>query len=1187
MTTLVRPDTPSETNAGTRSGTPRKGSWWRKLAFVVACLLVLVLALPWIVAHSKLRNFVLGQVGRAAGLRGTLTAESASLGWFSTISIRGLRLADANGKTVASVQEFSSDRSLLRLALRPTNLGTLRADTPDLNLVIRRDGSNLEDVLGDLLRPSQPSASKSPNLSVVVVAGRIAVRDQMTKKRWRIDKLSIDAALASEPNPTLNVDLGAVFSGERRPGKLRLKMKWQASDDATSDVEEKAPSLGDADLALEIERLPLGIMQTLLRRVAPGTELTGNLSANLKGHWDDARGGKRAQGVKGRISGENLDLAGPWLGADRLQFEELDIPCEIVWKNDTLRIDVLQVACDAGQIACQGTIPRARRLLASESKAEFLEHLSHARGKIAGEVDLAELARLLPDTLRIRPGTDITSGRILLDVASVTDPKHVTWNASLEATRLVAIDRGREIVWDQPLRVNASIRRQGDAFEIPKLTCESDFLRLSGAGTRDDFQLQCSYDLTRLAKEVSRFADLGDTKLAGKGTAEMSWQLGRRERFQLEASLNVQNLELARPGASPWFEQQLSLRARGIGRMGDQRPESLQEGSLELVAGSDRASLRLAEPVKQLGAGTLWPLALELRGQLARWLSRAEPWIGRLPDWELDGNVELTGAGQWGDSTLALSRADLTIEQFRAWGGGFFIDEPRLELGGSGRCKYSEGTIDVPRLDLKTTAAAGQVTDFQCKWAGDGTLTLGGQLDLTGELGKLEDWLQDPVKAPTWRLAGRCRVKGELGQARRTTTARLNIEVDNLVVSPQEGRPWNEPRLELVAQGSYNQPRDHALLDQFQIKSKALQLQAKGDIERLSTAQELRISGRVDYDLETIQNLLRPYVGNAVTIRGRESRPFELAGPLSATSESAPDLASRLQGKMQLGWEEARLYGLPIGATELTARLSRGQLQISPLETQVAGGQVRLAPGLRLSPEPMLLSLEPGQAIDHVNISTEMCNKGLKFVAPALADATEAEGQFSMELEGLSLPLSDPRTMDAAGKLTVHTVEIGPSAVVQEMGILVLNVLDLFQVSLPGRRSNDDLAVILGKPPRAKLRKESEIPFKITKGRVYHRDLELAFNDVTIRTYGSVGLDESLAMMVELVVQSDWLKNPALQEAFEGQTVKIPIGGTLSRPKLDRKEMDRLAARFVRQGAESVIRNEIGKQLDRLFKPPK
>jgi hypothetical protein len=107
----------------------------------------------------------------------------------------------------------------------------------------------------------------------------------------------------------------------------------------------------------------------------------------------------------------------------------------------------------------------------------------------------------------------------------------------------------------------------------------------------------------------------------------------------------------------------------------------------------------------------------------------------------------------------------------------------------------------------------------------------------------------------------------------------------------------------------------------------------------------------------------------------------------------------------------------------------------------------------------------------------------------------------------------------------------------------------------------------------------------MVQGRIYHQNLELIFPDLTIRTHGSVGLDQTLAIMAEMPVPPRWIGNNPLGSALKDQIIRLPIGGTLKRPQLDRAAMEQAAAQFLQGAAENAIRGEIGRGLDRLFGP--
>ena len=60
-----------------------------------------------------------------------------------------------------------------------------------------------------------------------------------------------------------------------------------------------------------------------------------------------------------------------------------------------------------------------------------------------------------------------------------------------------------------------------------------------------------------------------------------------------------------------------------------------------------------------------------------------------------------------------------------------------------------------------------------------------------------------------------------------------------------------------------------------------------------------------------------------------------------------------------------------------------------------------------------------------------MAASGLQYIVPALAGIATAEGRFSIELEGCRIPIDAPARGELAGRMIVHSVQIGPGHLLQ------------------------------------------------------------------------------------------------------------------------------------------------------------
>ena len=244
--------------------------------------------------------------------------------------------------------------------------------------------------------------------------------------------------------------------------------------------------------------------------------------------------------------------------------------------------------------------------------------------------------------------------------------------------------------------------------------------------------------------------------------------------------------------------------------------------------------------------------------------------------------------------------------------------------------------------------------------------------------------------------------------------------------------------------------------------------------------------------------------------------------------------------------------------------LQDGALMLEPLSLPVNQGQVNLGAELKLSPGPARLNVSPGMLVQQVRIDPNMCAHGLQYIAPVLAGVTAAEGQFSIDLDECQIPLDNPSAGRLAGRFTVHSVQIGPGPLTRELAAVLL----------PGTSS-------------AQLARESVIHFQLANGRVYHDGLELQLPNLTIRTKGSVGLDQTLSMVAEMPVPPAWTRDPRIAAAVSGEIISLPINGTLARPQIDRRKLAEYTQKFTQRAARNAIENEVGNQLNRLFGPRK
>jgi translocation and assembly module TamB len=220
-----------------------------------------------------------------------------------------------------------------------------------------------------------------------------------------------------------------------------------------------------------------------------------------------------------------------------------------------------------------------------------------------------------------------------------------------------------------------------------------------------------------------------------------------------------------------------------------------------------------------------------------------------------------------------------------------------------------------------------------------------------------------------------------------------------------------------------------------------------------------------------------------------------------------------------------------------------------------------------------------------------MCSLWLKFVAPLVAEATRAEGNFSLSLQGAAVPIATPLASDLAGTLAVHSAQIGPGPLAQQYLALARQLRTLFDANAAATSDFDPHRGWLILP-------QQEVTFEVAGGAVHHRGLKMAVKDVVITTEGSVSIQtQEINLLASVPLQESWFKR---QDGFfatlKGKTIQIPIRGTLTQPRVDARILQDLGQQLVGSAVQGqlekqlergtgLLQKELGKGLDKLLGP--
>jgi hypothetical protein len=1181
---------------------PRKPVFRRPIVLAGGLLLAaLIWFAPAIVVNSPLKDQIIASA--TSDFEGTIVIDSMSAGWLSSLRANNVVVFDAQGERLAEVPTVVIDKNLIALLRDRTDLGSIRIQQPVAHLVARSNGSNIEDAASAWIEPSGESSNIS--CAIELEGGTLNVTDATTGAQWSARDLNLAVELPKDSAAPLTMRLDTKLDAPSgQTGELSAEGLWQAG----TGVAEASRG----NLSVQAAAVPIELASSVLQRTSPGVAMSGLLHGKLQLDWGQANQTARAEG----LAVQRLHLvAPPWIGTDQVNLESLTINGELTHQSGNWQIQQATIESDVGQLQADGSAV-VRRVDGEDWLDELQQAIRYGRFRVAGNLDLARLAQMLPNTLRIREGTHISTGQISLALASDTAAAGQRWDGRVEASNLAAMHAGRRLTWDKPVTITVAAHETDGAVVFDNVSCDSSFLQLVGSGTPERGSAELSGDLSRFASELNQFVDLGNLKMAGRLEAKLGWQQTNDQRLRLDASGTARQFELVTGAAPPWREDHLSVTFAGVGDHRGRSWQAIEQGELDVRSGGDQLKIELlstpAGAVRQNGL----PLRIRMNGELNRWLARLQP-VFVAPGWSLGGVVDLAADANVGADHLQIAKADLQVKGLQASNGAVFISEPVVKITTSGHWERKTNSFVSDDTTLASQSIALRAGNVVVK--SEGGLQVAGHVGYRGDVGRLFALFSDPRQPADHACSGTATGQAQLRVVNGVTSGDLSADIRDFeyltrdvprgpaVMNVAQGNGWSttwrEPQLKVGAEFSYEPQSDLVSFTRLEATGDTVGVAAAGKVTDLSRQCHAELDGQVAYDLQKLQGLLRPMLGDRFQVAGRDTRPFRFRGPLFASTNQRPtdgltpvSLDSNLESsdltviaalnemiaQASLGWSSASLQGFSVGAGELNAEMSDGTLRIAPLDLPVSDGRVHLAPQISLDRSPMIMTLPPGLVVERVQITPEMCTSWLKYVAPLVADATAAQGRFSVTLQGATIPLENPHDGDIEGTIEVHSAQIGPGPLSQQLLMLASQIKALSE----GRPF--DAANSLGN--RWLDLPAQQVAFRMAENRVYHEGLQMEVKDVVIRTRGSVGTDQTLSLVAEVPIRDQWLSSSRYLASLRGQTLQVPIHGTLSKPRLDQRALQQITRQTATGAVNRLIEDETGKLLNKglnkLFGPP-
>jgi hypothetical protein len=896
----------------------------------------IVAVAPAVLVHTPLRDRPLALA--FAGIDGSITSTAASWRWIGGVEYRDVVLRDRSGRASVFVPRLAFDRGLLRLAVEPQSLGTVRLVDPEVLVEARGDGSSLEDIIAPWLAGTMRPVA----IELEVVNGTVELVDAVHRVAWRLSdviaagSLQADGSLAgwTAAGRLRHSDGSAVVgtpSAAPPPGEpVRLDRATIPAAAAAVLVRDGGWSLssppaaadGGRTITLATNRLPLGASTVVASRFGLPYLVDGIADLRLDVSLDAT-----GRHVAGEATLERFALCDAVTLAEQLAVDHCSVPFDLSLDGERIVVRRLEAASDVLKAQATGSIR-----MPTVHDPDWAERIVADDFTASVDVDLASASTALPGGLCLRPDVRVTGGFLRVAASARADGGDRVLELRAKARNLTAVREQpdaeakgepatRQLSWPEPFTAWVRGRRgpgRGERLRIEEAKLVSQAVEATASGSPAAFAVQWQADLEAVVGELAEVLDLGTATATGtcRGRLDVAAAGSGSGPGSLTLAASLTDVEVAVPGRPTWRDAQLSVEAEAEGSVVS-GGAAIDRGRLVVASGDDRLEASLeGGAVVDLGAVVGFPADAtvawirpaanstatkavgSLIGDLARWQPRLAAIVPPFATagLELAGTVkagaEVTPQGdvwQW-------TRAGCEIEKLVMRHEGREIVEPRVVITSAGRVDAVSGKIDISSGELLSTSLSlrtGGLTWLPATTAEWPVERLRGRMQWQADIGRVEPWLVPAAVAKSWPAGGRGWGTIEIIDTQAGVNLLVEATGSQLVLSSggregQAARPvWTEPRvagaLEITRpRGASGTLADQLRIDRLSVESSTLAVAATGRLDDWSARRVVTLDGTAAYDWQQVSRLLSPWTGGRITLVGSEGRPFALRVPLAA-----------------------------------------------------------------------------------------------------------------------------------------------------------------------------------------------------------------------------------------------------------------------------------------------------------------
>ncbi|MFC1676068.1 hypothetical protein ACFL3G_03270 [Planctomycetota bacterium] len=486
---------------------PKTKTRKKRLIIILAVLVFFVvgffLLVPAFVSSERAREIILAKINDSVD--GQTSFADLSMGWLNGVKITGLSFKDNSSRTSVEVKQIFTKPHYTSILMGSLSFGQTIIDQPDIRIKVKGNKSFNPVPEPAVYTASILGASRSDGLAIKKID--LIVNDGSLE----VTGTNLESSRFSQINSTLNlrglgrksqfaVDMkagnGAKNSKVHLDGHIKPQKRTGWNLEGTS-----------GEVTIEVNDLDISTLGPIFELAGVEVQAKGLVSANLQSKLKEGRIDK----LEGSVIARDLDVTSDLLKGDSLRTSRLDATVKLQSSDGLIEITRLDVRSDWASIEVAGIVPTSYEALGDFLKSDSAYDL---KGDI--ECDLAQLLSQMPNTLGVKEGMRVTSGKLSakVETSSRAGKREILGGGNI--VDLAGVVDGKQVAFSEPVTVIAEITSDKEKIRYDKLQLSSSFAKIDCSGTNEQLKYTADIDLRKTHEQLGAFVDIGALSLDGQ-----------------------------------------------------------------------------------------------------------------------------------------------------------------------------------------------------------------------------------------------------------------------------------------------------------------------------------------------------------------------------------------------------------------------------------------------------------------------------------------------------------------------------------------------------------------------------------------------------------------------------------------------------------------------------------------------